>query len=902
MHIPLNYQINRWMPYNRMKKVIFILFLFLPASTLLSQETPKVTDSVEYRMQHQLKTFPQEKIYVQTDKAGYLSGERIWLRAHMVDALSHQPIFISRYIYVELASPLGDLVRRVKIRPDSTGAYSGYIDLEDDLAQGAYTLRAYTQYMRNRSEDFFFHRLIQILDPFSLQLEPQLEFDEENNDVHVSMQFIDRQVNDTILPEVVTCKIGYNAIKTLKPKNNGVYQIDVRLSDKDKDRTLMLGLIYKGRKYNRYYTIPGDQEVYDLQFFPEGGYIIPGVISQVAFKALGTDGMASKVTGTLYDSAEREILTFESQHLGMGIFYFIPSENETYYVICRNESGTFKRFELPVPKTTAHVITARNAGSQLRIIHSRGKETTQDTVSLLIHHKGLVLFHETWNPEKEMYSIANKDLPTGILNILLLNSRHEVMSERLLFNLNDKEFAILQADTPTLAYNRREQISIALKLTDQDLNPISGNMAISVTDKESVMTDSTTNIISTLLLSSELKGFIESPASYFQEGKLNKHFIDALMLTQGWRRYDIPAVLQGKIETPDAFEPELAQKVTGRADGVFSSLKEGQISLVAQLDTMISTQITQADGKGRFSFDMEYPEGTNIMVQSLSKKGGKFNVINLNQETFPALESAAMPLKSEAINRHNANQDSYLKLANEDYTQKNGIRTIILDELTVTAKSVEKYKESLFYSPISATGLQTAEDIEKMNVSSLRSLLQRQSGIIFRGDVVTTTRSELPVLFVIDNMNFEDFSGRLDDIEVTSIESIFVLRDNTSMPGFYPQNSGAVVITTKIGGYKGSPRRSYNIDDIIPLGYQQEALFYAPTYDTPEKTESTIQDLRSTIFWKPNVQFSEQGEAVIEFYSADSPGVYQLIGEGVSLNGKLICITKEINVENSSLR
>jgi hypothetical protein len=881
-----------------MKNIIILLFLLLPVSALLAEETPTATDSVEYHMQHQLMAFPQEKIYVQTDKAGYLSGERIWFRAHMVDALTHQPIFLSRYIYVELVGPIDDLVRRVKLRPDSTGAYYGYIDLDDELAQGAYTIRAYTQYMRNISEDFFFRRHIQVLDPFSLQLEPLVEFEVEKNDLHVSLQFIDRQQNDTITPEVVTSKIGHNATKTLKPNKDGVYQLDVRLSDKDKNRTLLLGLIYNGRKYNRYYTIPGDQAEYDLQFFPEGGSIIPGVISQVAFKALGTDGMGANITGTLYDSADNEILTFKSQHLGMGLFHFIPSENETYHVICWNESGNHKRFELPASQPAAYVITARNAGTQLRITHSRGREATQDKVSLLIHHKGLALFHEKWNPLKEMYSIANKDLPTGILNLLLLNSKNEVLSERLLFNFNEAEFARLEANTSAPTYKRREHISIALKLTDQDMTPISGNMAISVTDKESVLTDSTMNIISTLLLSSELRGFIEMPSSYFKDGEINKNAIEALMLTQGWRRYDIPAVLNGKIEIPEAFEPELAQRVTGKADGIFSSLKEGQITLLARLDSMVSSQVTQADEKGRFSFDMEYPEGTSILVQSLSIKGGSINTINLDQETFPKLTGSTLPLKSEAVNRHNTIQDSYLKLANEDYTQKNGIRTIMLEEFTVTAQSLDKYKESMFYSPINATGVQTAEDIDKMSVSSLKALLQRQSGLLFRGDILTTTRSELPVLFVIDNMKFEDFSSQIDNIEVTSIESIFVLRDNTSMPGFYPDNSGAVVITTKMGEYQDSSRRSTNIDEIIPLSYQQEAIFYSPSYDTPEKTESTIPDLRTTIFWKPNVQFSVEGDAVIDFYSADSPGVYQVIGEGVSHDGKLIHISKEITVES----
>jgi len=887
-----------------MKKtsLILFLFLFMLGHLVSAQEQMIVTDSVDLRLQQQLIAFPQEKIYVQTDKSSYLSGERIWLRAHMVDAFTHQPAFISRYIYIELINPLDDLVKRIKIRPDSTGAYSGHIDLEDDLVQGAYTLRAYTQFMRNMGEDYFFRKIVQVLDPFSLQLEPLVSFDVEKNDLHVSMQFIDRQSSDTITPEVVTCKVGHRAIKTLKPKNNNMYNLDVRLSDKETNRTLLLGLIYKGRKYNRYYTIPYDQADYDLQFFPEGGYLIPGVTSQVAFKALNGDGLSTDISGTLYDSADREVIAFKSIHLGMGFFHFIPSENETYHVICRNESGTSKRFELPVPEPKAHVVTMRNAGNQLRIIHSRGTESTQESVSLLIHHKGLVLFHEKWNPEREMYSIANKDLPTGVLNILLLNAKQEVLSERLLFNLGEGEFAHIRADIPKPSYQRRAHVSIALKLNNPDLTPVTGNIAVSVTDKEAVALDSTTNIISTLLLSSELKGYIESPASYFTGEKTNKHALDALMLTQGWRRYDIPAVLKGDITIPDSFEPELTQQVTGKADGVFGSLKEGQISLMAKLDTLVSTELTQADDKGRFAFNVEYPEGTTILVQSRSKKGGSFNSISIDQETFPPLQGTGIPLRSDAVNRLNTNQDPYLIIANEDYTQKNGIRTILLDEFTVTAQGQEKFKESVFYSPLSASGVQTAEDIEKMVVSSLRALLYRLPGIIIRGDVVTTTRSQMPVLFVIDDMNFEDFSGQMDGIDVSSIESIFVLKDNTSMPGYYPNTSGAIVITTKIGGYQGSTRRPPSIDDFMPLGYQETAHFYAPTYDTPEQTESSLPDLRTTIYWKPNVQFTEQGEAMIDFYSADTPTVYQVTGEGVSDNGKLIHLTEEITVEGSNSR
>ncbi|ULB34117.1 MULTISPECIES: Plug domain-containing protein [Proteiniphilum] len=885
-----------------MKKTGLFLILIMLVHSISAQEPAIVSDSVELLLRQQLIAFPQEKLYVQTDKSGYLSGERIWFRAHMVDALTHRPVFISRYIYVELINPLDDLVKRVKIRPDSTGAYSGYIDLEDDLVQGAYTLRAYTQFMRNMDEDFFFRKFIQVLDPFSLQIEPLLTFDVEKNDIRISLHFIDRQNSDTIQPEVVTCKIGYGALKTLRPKENGFYRLDARLSEKEKNRTMLLSLIHKGRKYNRYYTIPSDPAEYDVMFFPEGGYLIPGVSSQVAFKALNADGLSTPVSGTLYDSSSNEILSFESIHQGMGLFHFVPSGNESYYVICHNQSGTAKRFDLPSSKTEASIISARTAGDWIKISCLKGIESQQDSLSLLIHYKGQVLLHRMWNPEVEMYNIAAGELPSGIIHILLLNSRQEVLSERLLFNLNENEFALMQATTPESTYKRREHISIRLKMNDPDLTPSTGNIAVSVTDKENVVRDSTINLISTMLLSSELKGHIESPVSYFADGKVNKYALDALMLTQGWNRYDIPGVLQGKIRTPDAFTPELSQRVTGKASGLFRSLKEGQISLLAKLDTLVSTITTQADEKGRFTFNVEYPEGTTILVQSRSKKGGKLNVINIDQEVFPPLQGAGITNRSEAINQFSSTQDSYLKIADEDYTQKNGIRTILLDEVTITAQSLEKYKESTFYSPISAVGLKTAKDIEKMVVSDLRSLLYHQPGIIIRGDEVTTTRSDLPVLFVIDNVNYEDFSSYLDNIEVNSIESIFVLRDNTTMPGYYPNTSGAIVITTKSGNYKTDTHRPPSIDEIVPLGYQQAAEFYSPKYETPEQIESSLPDLRTTIYWKPNVLFSEKGEAVINFYTADYPAVYLLTAEGVNNNGKLIRFTKEITVEGSNSR
>lgn len=866
-------------------------------NNVAAQEFKDVSDSIAQRFQQQLETFPQEKIYLQTDKSGYLSGERIWFRAHLIDALSHRPVYISRYVYVEVINPMDDLVKRVKIRPDSTGAYFGHLDLADDMPEGAYTIRAYTNYMRNIGEDFLFRKTIHVLDPFSLQIEPTLSFNVENNNANVSIRFIDRQSSDTIFPDVVTCKLAGKGAKTLQPGNGKVYDWSVSISEKDKNRTMLLSIIHKGRKYNRFYSIPYDQSDYNVSFYPEGGYLIPDETCQIAFKSINAGGLGESVSGTLYDSGNNEILNFESLHLGMGFFNFIPLREESYYVICKNKHGVTKRFDVPAAESKASILSVRIVGSRMIIVNKRGYEAEPGIVSLLIHHKGEVLYHEPWSPSTEFYVFPQKELPEGIIGVLFLNNRQEILSERLIFNTKENELATIHPVISKPTYKRREPVSITLNLLNSDSVSTTANIAVSVTDKESVIQDTTVNIIGSLLLSSELNGYIESPASYFNDGKIDKFALDALLMTQGWRRYNLPDIVQGRIKTPGIYEPELAHRITGKSNGVFGSLKEGEISLMATLDSLISTEVTQADDKGRFLFNVEYPEGTSIHIQSRGRRGGSFNVINIDKETFPDLLNAGVPIGTDALNLLDPQQDSYLEKADQDYTLKFGIRTIMLDEVTVTAQSRQKYKESSYYSPISATAVFTAEEIEESGVNSLRSLLYRMPGIIVRSDRVTTTRSDMPVLFVIDNMNFDDFSNRLDDIDITSIESIFIVRDNLSMPGYYPDTNGAVVITTKIGGYKGKARRPPNIDTIVPLGYQQAVEFYSPVYETLDQKESSSPDLRTTIFWKPDVVFSEEGKANINFYSADIPTTYQVVGEGVSDDGRIVRFTQEIIVE-----
>lgn len=885
-----------------MKKAVFILLFAWNAITLLGQEVPSKMpqDSgwVTHQFSEQLSRFPHEKIYVQTDKSAYLSGERIWLRAHLVDATTNRPAFYSRYIYLELFNPFDELIKRVKIRPDSIGVYAGYIDLEDDLIEGNYTLRAYTRYMRNQGNEAFFKKTIRVLDPYSLQIEPNAHFTADGNKINVTFQFIDRINNDTIAPDIVTFKLSDETTRTIKPKEGNRFTGSFTMNKRRSNRNMLLSIVHKGRKYERYYPIPYAADDFEVSFHPEGGYLVPSQTCRVGLKAINPSGLGEEVTGIIYNSNNEKITEFKSHPLGMGSFYMFVNPNETYYAICETKSGATKRVELPLAEPQARTIRTRKTGNMLVATLLKGDAAPTNPVSLLIHHKGIVMYHEPWSPKTENYSFPINIFPSGITSFMLLDENREVLSERLVFNINEADFARMETAFSAPTYKSRERVTLKLKLAEMDTVTYVNNLAVSVIDKNKVIADTANNLVSTLLLSSELQGYVESPATYFTGDESDRQALDALLMTQGWRRYNIPNVLKGIIATPDAFKPEQFQEVSGKTERLIRSMKDGEVSLMASLDTLTSGETTLADEKGRFLFRVEYPEGTKITVQSLSKQGKKHNIISLDMETFPDHSYATVPQLGRLSVANDPDLDTYMQQANDDYALKYGIRTIMLEELTVTAQSKELHSESKFYSPITSSGLITGDEIEKRKYSSLRSLLVATPGLVVKQDRVTTTRSNDPVLFIIDDYTYEDFFDMIDNFEVTSIDNMFVIKDHNAMLGYYPGRNGAVVITTK-GGFVQKNTRSLNIDRIIPLGYQQPAEFYSPKYETSDEIESPEPDYRTTIYWKPNVNFSPEGEAVIEFYSADRASTYQIIGEGVTGFGQIIHFTQDIDIEST---
>lgn len=890
------------------KRLVIALIFSLSLYHIYAQKNmSELADSVSIRFLYQLQAFPQEKIFVHIDKNYYVSGEKIWFRTHLVNASDHLAKSLSRYVYVELINPLDSLISRVKIRPDENRLFHGYIQLPEQLPEGNYIARAYTGFMQNSGEAYFFRKKIRIGNPASSRVRSRIIYDKESGEESVKIYFTDKQHNK-MKPKRVNVRYGNGRMRSLKPDSDGIGTLSMKLLMEESNPIVYAEFEDEGVFYSEFIEVSPQKEDFDVSFFPEGGNLLGGTLTKTAFKAMGVDGLSENITGEVIDEVGNILSSLEIVHSGMGIFSFIPVAGKKYYAICRNEKNIEKRFELPNVLSGACGLKLGYSKEKLFVSVSRSADKAlNETLYILIHSKGIVKSFFRWDEEKEAVSIEKNDLPPGIIQVLLLDQELNILSERLFFNTHNMQVET-RLVTNKKEYNPRQHVSTGVDITDKNNKPLSGNFSVSVTNDNDLPPDTVMNIMSYLLLSSEIKGYIESPEQYIGDNKNTLFKQDLLMLTQGWRRYDLPSVLKGKYTIPE-HPLEIGQEISGIVKSGFFKVKGTKDNQVSLLSPDIGYfDITETDDNGHFYFhNFEHPDSTTYFVQALSRKGRKTVELYLDLDSFPSIDES-MYMSVTKVNVEADNErlfENYTIKADQKYTMENGMRMIHLKEVKVTAQKKER-PESI-YMPAEKS-LFSGEEIER--ATTLESLLHRIPA-------ARVMRDEFHRLKIMFNRNFfSSFSGAsyatyiVDDIimdgdfdpEVISIhdiEEIGVIKGAESAILGMRGSGGAVVIKTKTGNGAFSTINSFNIGTITPLGYQTPAEFYSPKYETKEQKNNTDPDLRTTIYWKPDVIVSEDGKASFEFYTADTDRQtsYSIIIQGVTDDGQIIYKTEKIKVK-----
>jgi hypothetical protein len=466
------------------------------------------------------------------------------------------------------------------------------------------------------------------------------------------------------------------------------------------------------------------------------------------------------------------------------------------------------------------------------------------------------------------------------------------LCERLLFIQNYDQLS-LEVTTNKLNYATREKVKVSLNAKNRADSVARGHFSVSVIDESKVPIDENaeSTILTNLLLTSELKGTIEQPNYYFTNITNKKQEeLDLVMLTHGYRRFEWELVLNGKYPQP-VYKPGKALEISGVAKSLLGKpLAKAKVSLISFRGGPFITSTT--DDKGRFNFsNLVFIDSAHFILQAVNAKGKNRTQLTYNE--FKPLMIPTVTLQADNLN--SIIPAAYLENNEKQQEELNRLglgKGRTLKEVKINdIKRDDKYETQSLAGAGHADQVMHAKDIG-YGAFLASNLDGRLRGITFasstdaRGGIpYLRVGASGPMLVVLDGMRMHSGFG-INEINISSVATVEVLRfAGTSIYGMDAGN-GVLIITTKRGGEDdGDNSGSIGILPIKVTGYCIAREFYSPKYEST--TTNSRPDLRSTIYWNPELATDKDGNASFNYYNADGHGSYRVVIEGIDENGNI---------------
>ena len=476
----------------------FLLFFLLP---FLAHAEESALEKLAQRQAAFGRTIPQEKVFIHMDNTSYQIGDTIWFTAYLRRTDTNRPSDVSGVLYVELFGQEGYMIER-KLIQMKEGRGSGFFALNRYIQYaGFYELRAYTRWQLNWGR-------------------------------------FERKHTEKIkewFPSKRQEKEYFRDYEKLYSRVFPVYDKPIEPGEYTHDMTL--------RAMRRLYPNQAENRELILSLYPEGGNLVEGLPCRVAFEACFDDGEWAE--GWLHYQGD----SIRTQHRGRGLFEVVSQKGQESEVLFVSKDGKQVKAKLPKPQPTGVSLKVEQTDSGW-VAHVRHTADLQDDslgVSLMCEGKAVSTLPapplgKSHNPAVlPLISTPPKGergggLSSGVYQLTVFDSRGRVFADRLFFNINKEDMM------PTLSieglkeeYKPYEPVNLILKAPQ-------GKNYVSLTVRDDNSRDylyDDSNILTEMLLSSEIRGFVPQPGWYFeQDDEEHRAALDLLMMTQGWRRFD----------------------------------------------------------------------------------------------------------------------------------------------------------------------------------------------------------------------------------------------------------------------------------------------------------------------------------------------------------------------------
>lgn len=759
--------------------------------------------------QFQSKSF-NEKIYIHTDKDFYITGEIVWFKIYSVEASGNTLSEISKVAYVEILNSDNKPVLQSKINMVN-GMGNGSFTLPNSLQSGSFTLRAYTNWMKNSDPDYFFSKNLTIV----------------------------------------------NSLK----KPNWLQQQENTLET--------------------------------IQYFPEGGNLVYGLESKVAFKITNKSGEGIEGAGVLVNEDNDTLLHFNTHVFGMGNFIFTPLAGHQYKLIAHTKNNQLLSCDISKIYSDGYVMKLLpNENNQLNILIEANAQEENKQLYIIAFSQQKIKFskHATIIKGKAGITINKDSLADGISVITAFNEQRQPICERLVFKTPLKKLSI-DLNTDKKIYDTREKVIIKLEAKNN-----SGYEAVSYLSSSVILTDSlqkagSSSIFDYVYLSSDLKGYIESPEFYFKEKNATTELaLDNLLLTQGWRRFEWSKIINNNKPVfnflPEYEGPVIQATLINKA--TLHPVKDSMVyASIADTSFYFSSAVANQDGQLYFNARNIY--GINKVIFTNAGNNGlklefsnPFSTATGSKRTLPFSIDATL---GNQLSKHVFDVGVFNSFRNESkatYSVSGNIRSEAFYGRPDATYLLDDY-----------TRFKTMEEVFREFIPEVRVRKENQLFYFRVQHSIWKNFFDQAPLILLDGIPMFDMN-KFMETDPLKIKKIEVMTNNYFLGPSV--NNGIVSCISYDGNIAG-----YELDKNAVIvnyeGLQVQREFYVPVYESVSQKNNRTADYRNVLYWNPDIKTNSGGTHEFSFYTSDIPGIYTIMLQGISNDGSVGSNTLQFQVK-----
>lgn len=625
--------------------------------------------------------------------------------------------------------------------------------------------------------------------------------------------------------------------------------------------------------------------------FPEGGSFITGIPTKFAVRLSSETSLPESWTGKIIDAQNPNvsITTFTSFDKNVGAFTITPASGKKYQAVIQDNTGKSKTIDLPQATDTGlhlDVISSKD-GIKYTLKGANLKQQLQNykivgTINNHLAYKANI--KQLTNEASSLIPVKVSNGANGILQLAIFDEQDNLVAKRLCF--------IKPGD---LKIEKAEIIGQSIKSTPRSFNSIDlspesyfKNYTVVVSEDDGSNKPEEENILSGLWLTGDFTTKIDRPAQYFSKNA-NSEALDALLISESWKRFDWNSVLSG---AAPAIKTESPKFLSYRVKPIKNNalLINSNVNLLLKLGkNEPSFNQFKTDQNGYIylnNLSNDEPLEVSVFVNSDTNKDSNAGNLFVTVEPLvnPTPFTGNLPGTNYKLVKTGGNKTLPVTISKAINTQKNIKKAesadIQIEQVKLTGKKKDPKAEldKLLSTGMFSSSNSTVFDFvnEDQHVSGSANILDwlqgRAAGLSFQrnssGVNVPYIRGQQAKLYLDEVLTDPSMIANLPVINIAMVKII----KGSGLIG------DAVAVYTLKGDMKSknkekSPQNTNNSSIIKGYDRPSEFLVEMIDDDSPAKIEN---DTRETLYWNPNLFDSDYVPPRIKFFNNDSAKQYKV--------------------------